>query len=172
MCKEFVTKLKFLVEDGRFKFVLSGSLLGVEIVNVKSAPVGYLQTITMYPLDFEEFLQVFHVTEDILNVLRQSYSLVKPVDEAIHKKLMDIFQLYLIIGGMPAAVAQYQLTGNIDEVMAEHDAIIELYKLDFTKYETEDKKLLLSHIYEMIPAEINEKNKRFIILRNQSFRCY
>lgn len=72
-----------------------------------SALVGYLQTITMYPLDFEEFLQVFHVSEDILDVLRQSYQLVKPVDEAIHKKIMDIFQLYLIIGGMPAAVASF-----------------------------------------------------------------
>ena len=70
--KEIVTKIKFLVEDKRFRYVLSGSLLGVEITNLKSAPVGYLQTITMYPLDFEEFLQVFNISDEIKNfVYRQ-----------------------------------------------------------------------------------------------------
>lgn len=58
--KEIVTKIKFLVDDKRFRYILSGSLLGVEIVNLKSAPVGYLQTLNMYPLDFEEFLQIFN----------------------------------------------------------------------------------------------------------------
>ena len=61
--KEIVTKIKFLVDDKRFRYILSGSLLGVEIVNLKSAPVGYLQTLTMYPLDFEEFLQIFRPVE-------------------------------------------------------------------------------------------------------------
>lgn len=161
--KEIVTKIKFLVEDQRFRYILSGSLLGVEIVNLRSAPVGYLQTLTMYPLDFEEFLQVFNVGEPLLHTLRNAFTAKTPVDDVIHRKLMEIFHLYLIIGGMPAAVETYRTTGNIDDVMEEHRAIIEQYKLDFTQYEVEDRKLLLSHIYELIPAELNEKNKRFIL---------
>ena len=161
--KEIVTKIKFLVEDQRFRYILSGSLLGVELVNLRSAPVGYLQTITMYPLDFEEFLQVFNVGEPVLHTLRNAFTSKTPIDEMIHRKLMEMFHLYLIIGGMPAAVEKYRTIGSIDDVMAEHRAIIEQYKLDFTQYEEENRKLLLSHIYELIPAELNEKNKRFVI---------
>ena len=161
--KEIVTKIKFLVEDQRFRYILSGSLLGVEIVNLKSAPVGYLQTLNMYPLDFEEFLQVFNVGLPVLKILRQAFFTKTPVDEMIHGKIMEIFNLYLIIGGMPAAVEKYRTTGNIDDVMDEHRAIIEQYKLDFTQYEEENRKLIITHIYELIPAELNEKNKRFMI---------
>ena len=161
--KEIVTKIKFLVEDKRFRYVLSGSLLGVEITNLKSAPVGYLQTITMYPLDFEEFLQVFNISDEIKKVLKTSFIDKKPVDTFIHDKLMEMFRLYLIIGGMPAAVQKYVETGNIDDVIIEHNSIIEQYKLDFTQYEEENKKIQLSYIYEMIPSELNEKNKRFKI---------
>lgn len=161
--KDIVTKIKFLVEDKRFRYVLSGSLLGVEIVNLKSAPVGYLQTLKMVPLDFEEFLQVFNVEEEILNILNRSFITKQPVDEIIHNKMMEIFNLYLIIGGMPAAVEKYRNRADIDEVMEEHRAIMEQYMLDFTQYEEENRKLIIRNIYELIPAEINEKNKRFMI---------
>ena len=161
--KEIVTKIKFLVDDKRFRYILSGSLLGVEIVNLKSAPVGYLQTLNMYPLDFEEFLQIFNVGQPVLAMLRKAFASKTPVDEVIHGKIMEMFNLYLIIGGMPAAVEKYRTTGNIDDVMDEHRAIIEQYKLDFTQYEEENRKLIITHIYELIPAELNEKNKRFMI---------
>lgn len=161
--KEIVTKIKFLVDDKRFRYILSGSLLGVEIVNLKSAPVGYLQTINMYPLDFEEFLQIFNVGQPVLDILRKAFTSKTPVDEVIHGKIMEMFNLYLIIGGMPAAVEKYRTTGNIDDVMDEHRAVIEQYKLDFTQYEEENRKLIITHIYELIPAELNEKNKRFMI---------
>ncbi len=159
--KEIVTKIKFLVDDKRFRYILSGSLLGIEITNLKSAPVGYLQTLTMYPLDFQEFLQIFNVDEKILHNLKSAYISKTPVDELVHKKLIDIFNLYLIVGGMPAAVEKYRLTSNIDDVIDEHKSIIEQYKLDFTQYEEENRKLLITRIYELIPAELNEKNKRF-----------
>ena len=161
--KEIVTKIKFLVDDKRFRYIMSGSLLGVEIVNLKSAPVGYLQTLNMYPLDFEEFLQIFNMGEPVLDMLRKAFTSKTPVDEVIHDKIMKMFNLYLIIGGMPAAVEKYRTTGNIDDVMDEHRAIIEQYKLDFTQYEEENRKLIITHIYELIPAELNEKNKRFMI---------
>ncbi|WP_373798628.1 ATP-binding protein [Bacteroides heparinolyticus] len=161
--KEIVTRIKFLVDDKRFRYIMSGSLLGVEITNLKSAPVGYLQSIKMYPLDFEEFLQIFGVEEPILSRLRSAYIAKTPVDEVIHRKIMEMFNLYLIIGGMPAAVEKYRTTGSIDDVMDEHRSIIEQYKLDFTQYEEENRRLIITRIYEMIPAELNEKNKRFMV---------
>lgn len=161
--KEIVTKIKFLVDDKRFRYILSGSLLGVEIINLKSAPVGYLQTLNMYPMDFEEFLQVFNVSEAVIGKLRSAFQTKAPVDEVIHGKIMEIFNLYMIIGGMPAAVEKYRTTGSIDDVMDEHRAIIEQYKVDFTQYEEENRKLMITNIYELIPAELNEKNKRFMI---------
>lgn len=158
---EIVTTIKFLVEDGRFRYILSGSLLGVEAKNIKSAPVGYLQSLTMYPLDFEEFLQLFRVDKKIMDELKDCYTKRQPVDEVIHKRFNEIFNLYLIIGGMPAAVDAYQRTNNIDDVITEHNSIIEQYKQDFTKYEAQHKRLFLTRIYNIIPAELNEKNKRF-----------
>lgn len=160
-CKEIVTKIKFLVDDKRYRYVLSGSLLGVEITNLKSAPVGYLKTLQMFPLDFEEFLWMFEISDAAIDALKKSYLDTTPVDETIHKRMLQLFNLYLIIGGMPAAVEKYRQTENIDAVMAEHEAILEQYKLDFTQYEATSKKLLLSNIYEMIPAELNSQNKRF-----------
>lgn len=160
-CKEIVTRIKFLVDDRRYRYILSGSLLGVELVSLRSAPVGYLETLNMYPLDFEEFLQVFAVKEELIGSLRRSYLDKTPVDDEIHKKMIEIFNLYLIIGGMPAAVELYRQSGNIDDVIRNHDSLVERYKEDFTQYEAENRKLLISQIYNLIPSELNEKNKRF-----------
>ncbi|MCD8121695.1 MAG: ATP-binding protein [Clostridiales bacterium] len=161
--KDIVTRIKFLVEDGRFRYILSGSLLGIEIVNLRSAPVGYLKSVTMYPLDFEEFLQVFEVSDEVLDRLKDCFAQKKPVDEVVHQKMLDIFHLYLIIGGMPAAVEKYRVSEDINAVIDEHLSIIEQYKLDFTQYEEENRRLVLTRIYELIPAELNEKNKRFMV---------
>lgn len=161
--KEIITKIKFLVEDKRYRYILSGSLLGVELVNLKSAPVGYLKSLQMYPLDFEEFLQLFQISDAAFESLKEACHNREAVDEVIHKKMLQLFHLYLIIGGMPAAVEKYRQTENIDAVMEEHEAILQQYKLDFTQYEAENKKLLLTNIYELIPAELNEQNKRFKI---------
>ena len=159
--KEIVTKIKFFVEEGSFRYILSGSLLGVELTNLKSAPVGSLHTIKMYPLDFEEFLQVFNVQHKLIDSLLKSFEKKAPVDEIVNKKLLDIFNLYLLIGGMPSAVMRYVETSSLEEVYEEHIAIIEQYKQDFTKYEAQDKKFYLTQVYDLIPAELSEKNKRF-----------
>jgi len=159
------------VEDRRFRYVLSGSLLGVELNSVESAPVGYLETHVLYPLDYEEFLQVFNVSDELISVLKDSFINKTQIDELIHQRLMDIFRLYLIIGGMPAAINAYQESNDINDVITEHNSIIEQYKLDFTQYEETNKKLQLRNIYEMIPSELNEMNKRFMVRDiNKNFR--
>ena len=159
--KELTTKIKFWVDEGSFRYIFSGSLLGVELKNIKSAPVGYLKTYTMYPLDFEEFLQVYNFTEDLRSTLYRSFVERKPVNNTVHKRMMQIFNLYLNIGGLPAAVQKYHETRNLEDVISEHDDIIIQYNKDFTHYEVEEKKPYLTQIYDLIPAELNSSNKRF-----------
>ena len=159
--KELATKIKFWVDEGSFRYIFSGSLLGVELKNIKSAPVGYLRTITMYPLDFEEFLQLYNFNDELKSSLKKSFIDKIPVNESVHEKMMQIFNMYLNVGGMPSAVDKFKETKNLELVLKEHNDIISQYKKDFTKYETEDKKPYLTHIYDLIPAELNSSNKRF-----------
>ena len=159
--KELTTKIKFWVDEGSYRYIFSGSLLGVELKNIRSAPVGYLRTFTMYPLDFEEFLQIYNFTDELRLSLYKSFVEKKPVNEAVHKRMLNIFNMYLNVGGMPAAVSKFQESNNLEDVIMEHNDIVVQYKKDFTRYEKEEKKLFLTEIYDLIPTELNSSNKRF-----------
>ena len=161
-CPEIVTKIKFLVDEGSFKYVMSGSLLGVELKGIASAPVGYLSVLKMYPMDFEEFMIANHVSKATLEMLKDKFETVRPVDEFIHQKLLALFFVYLIVGGMPDAVKTYIATKDIREVDKVQRDIVTQYKEDFSQYESEDKKLKLISIYDIIPAELNKQNKKFV----------
>ena len=161
-CPEIVTKIKFLVEEGSFKYVMSGSLLGVELKGITSVPVGYLTVLRMYPMDFEEFMIANNVSKTTLEMLKAKFETCQPVDEFIHQKLLSLFFIYLIVGGMPDAVKSYIATKDIREVDKVQRDIVALYKEDFSQYESEDKKLKLISIYDIIPAELNKQNKKFV----------
>ena len=161
-CPEIVTKIKFLVEEGSFKYVMSGSLLGVELKGIASVPVGYLTFLRMYPMDFEEFMIANNVSKTTLEMLKAKFETCQPVDEFIHQKLLSLFFIYLIVGGMPDAVKIYIATKDIREVDKVQRDIVALYKEDFSQYESEDKKLKLISIYDIIPAELNKQNKKFV----------
>ena len=161
-CPEIVTKIKFLVDEGSFRYAMSGSLLGVELKGIASAPVGYLSIIKMYPMDFEEFMVANSVSKTTLDMLKDKFETGQPVDDFIHQKLLSLFFVYLIVGGMPDAVKKYIETKDIREGdKIQHD-IVELYKEDFSQYEHENKKLKLKSIYEIVPAELNKQNKKFV----------
>lgn len=161
-CLEIVTKIKFLVEEGSFKYVMSGSLLGVELKGIASAPVGYLTVLRMYPMDFEEFMVANNVSDTTRDMLKEKFDTCSPVDEFIHQKLLYMFFVYLIVGGMPDAVKTYIETKDIREVDKVQRDIVTLYKEDFSQYELEDRKLRLKSIYDIIPAELNKQNKKFV----------
>lgn len=161
-CPEIVTKIKFLAEEGSFKYVMSGSLLGVELKGIASAPVGYLTVLRMYPMDFEEFMVANNVSDTTLEMLKEKYETCSPVDEFVHQKLLSLFFVYLIVGGMPDAVKTYVETKDIREVDKVQRDIVTLYREDFTQYELEDKKLKVKSIYDIIPAELNKQNKKFV----------
>jgi predicted AAA+ superfamily ATPase len=159
--KDVVTRIKFWVDDGRFKFILSGSLLGIELQTLRSAPVGYLTELKMFPLDFEEFLMASNVTDETIDYLKKCFEKIQPVGDVINAKMMEHFRRYLVVGGMPDAVKEYITTGNISRVTEIQSNIIELYKKDFTKYEVKEKKLNLISIYDMMPSQLLSQNKRF-----------
>ena len=161
-CPEIVTKIKFLVDEGSFRYAMSGSLLGVELKGISSAPVGYLSIIRMYPMDFEEFMVANGISKTTLDMLKDKFETCQPVDDFIHQKLLALFFVYLIVGGMPDAVKKYIETKDIREVDKIQRDIVELYKEDFSQYEHEDKKLKLKSIYEIVPAELNKQNKKFV----------
>lgn len=163
-CPDIVTAIKFLVDDGSYRYILSGSLLGVELTDLRSEPVGYMGVKDMYPLDFEEFVQGIGIGEQIISSLRNAWVKRIPVDEFVHAKIMELFRLYLVVGGMPAAVSKYIENNNLQEVMAIQQDIIRLYKRDIAQYDS-DNKLFIEEIFNLIPPELNAKNKRFILKR-------
>ena len=161
-CPEIVTKIKFLVDEGSFRYVMSGSLLGVELKGIVSAPVGYLSVLRMYPMDFKEFMIANDVSNTTLEMLREKFETCSPIDEFIHEKLLSLFFIYLIVGGMPDAVETYIETKDIRKVDRIQRDIVTMYREDFSQYEAEDKKLKLKSVYDIIPAELNKQNKKFV----------
>ena len=173
-CKECVTQIKFLIEEGSYAYGLTGSLLGVELNDIRSEPVGYMDVIEVFPLDFEEFSLAVGVSDTVIDALRRSCESRIPVDEVVHRQMMSLFNLYLIIGGMPAAVWKYIQTRNMQQVLAEQRAILRTYKRDIARYDR-DEKLYLDEIFDLIPSELNAKNKRFILKQlneNAKFNKY
>ena len=161
-CKDIVTAIKFLVEEGSYSYILSGSLLGIDLKDIRSVPVGYMDIVEMFPLDFEEFALANRVSQNVIEALKNSFEYGMQVDALVHVKMMELFRLFLIVGGMPAAVMQYLTTNNIKEVVRIQESIIALYKKDITKYDTNNK-LYIEDIFDLIPSELNSKNKQFIL---------
>lgn len=173
-CPEIVTAIKFLVDDGSYRYILSASLLGVELKDLRSEPVGYMGVKDMYPLDFEEFISCVGINGNVIESLRNAWDNRTSVDGFVHSKIMELFRLYLVVGGMPAAVSKYIESNNLQEVMSVQQDIIRLYKRDIAQYDP-DNKLYIEEIFNLIPPELNAKNKRFILKRlneNAKFERY
>lgn len=163
-CPEIVTAIKFLVEEGSYRYILSGSLLGVALKDLRSEPVGYMGVKEMYPLDFEEFVSAIGIGNNVLDALRNAWEHRTEADALVHEKMMELFRLYLVVGGMPAAVSKYLESNNLQEVLRVQQDIIRLYKRDIAQYDPGNK-LYIEEIFDLIPPELNAKNKRFILKR-------
>ena len=162
ICPEVITYIKFLVDEGSYSYILSGSLLGIEINALRSVPVGYLTIKRMFPLTFREFVSNLGINSKILDSLEISFKEKKPVDDFIHQKMMELFRVYLVVGGMPAAVNRYIETNNLNEVIDIQRQIVNLYKKDITQYD-KNNKLAIAQIFDLIAPQLNSQNKRFII---------
>lgn len=165
LCPEVVTMIKFLVDEGSYRYVMSGSLLGVELHDLRSEPVGYMETKEMYPIDIQEFFTAIGLSEEVVDGLRENWERNIPVDDFVHNQLMRAFRLYLIVGGMPEAVSEYLATNNLQCVVRIQKSILLQYRRDIMKYQNDDndKRLRLAEIFQLIPSELNAKNKRFVL---------
>ena len=161
---QYLTLLKFFREDRRFRFIASGSLLGIPLRETTSIPVGSIIRKNMYQLDFEEFLIANGFGQEALNTLRTKLMNRESLDESLHDYIMNLFRRYLLVGGLPAAVNEYLDSHNIVKVRNVQENIRSLYEVDATKYEkNSNKTLLIRRIYNMIPSQLENKKKRIII---------
>ena len=161
-CPDVVTYIKFLVQDGTCHYILSGSLLGVELKNVRSVPVGFMDEVRMFPLDFEEFVLANGELPVLIEKAREAWQERKPLDRLYHERLAKLFRLYLVVGGMPAAVQRFLDTHDIAAVIAEQRQILVEYRKDITKYD-EENSLRIREVFERLAPELNKKNKRFYV---------
>lgn len=158
-----LTLAKFLVEDGRFTYIASGSQLGIALKTTQSIPIGSIELFSMYPLDFEEFLIANGVGELLINEMRRKFEAKEALNESLHMKVMDYFRKYLLVGGMPSAVNTYLSEHNMVSVRNIHRDISLLYKNDAAKYESESlRKLKIQRIYDMVPSNLEKVKKRIV----------
>ena len=158
-----LTLAKFLVEDGRFTYIASGSQLGIALKTTQSIPIGSIELLSMYPLDFEEFLIANGVVELLINEMRRKFEAKEALNESLHMKVMDYFRKYLLVGGMPSAVNTYLSEHNMVSVRNIHRDISLLYKNDAAKYESESlRKLKIQRIYDMVPSNLEKVKKRIV----------
>lgn len=159
-----LTLAKFLMQDGRYTFIASGSQLGVTLKRTQSIPIGYVSIEHMYPMDFEEFLIANGVGDILIEELRSQFIKRESPKEGLHNILMDYFRKYLIVGGLPDAVNTFVNSGNIMRVRDIQREIHSLYGLDAAKYEKENnRKLKIQRIYSMIPSVLSNKKKRIVV---------
>ena len=156
---DLLTLLKFLRQDDRFTYIVSGSQLGIALNETLSKPGGKIKVVRMFQLDFEEFLWANGVGEEFIDHARKCFSQRIALDEPLHNRMMDLFKKYLLVGGLPDAVNKFIETHNIVEVRAAQKEVYELYKGDASQYDKE-RKLVIERVYELVPSYLENKKKR------------
>lgn len=164
-----LTLLKFLSKDNKFTYIASGSLLGVTLADTPSIPMGSIRKVRMYPLDFEEFLYANGMNEFVIDAMRKKFEKLEPLDESMHKKIMDLFRKYLLVGGLPDAVNVYLEQKNIQAVREVQREIHSYYAADASKYD-EEKNLMIRRVYDLIPSNMENKKKRVIAQKIENKR--
>ena len=168
-CGNARTAVKFLAEDMRFDVISSGSLMGLTYgedgddgVEVpESVPVGYESQITMYSLDFEEFLWAYGYDETVISMLRSYYETGETVPESIHNKFESLFREYMVVGGMPEAVADFAANKDFNRVHAIQSDIIAEYRDDISKHAKGKEKQFVRMCYDAVPKQLAKELKKF-----------
>jgi hypothetical protein len=161
-CPDARTAIKFLAEDGRFQYIESDSLLGINYKDVSSYPVGFESQIEMYPLDFEEFLWAKGVGEDTVDDVRRTLTELRRVDDFTHEVLMKHYREYLVVGGMPKVVSTFLTNSDFSETLRQQKIITDSYRLDISKY-AGAQKTKAKRFFDAIPSQLAKERKRFIL---------
>ena len=169
VCGNARTSLKFLSEDRRYDVICSGSLLGltyaedadVDVEDVESLPVGHEDFITMYPLDFEEFLWATGISSLQISTLREYYDSAENPPVIIRKKYEELFREYIVVGGMPEVVASYAENRDFTKVNIIQNRILETYRNDISKHAKGAEKTKVRACYDAVPRQLAKELKKF-----------
>lgn len=161
-CERALTSLKYFCEEApEFHIAAAGSLLGVAINRQHySFPVGKVETITLYPLDFEEYLWA-REKEFLCEEIHSAYAQMAPLPEALHQEALELYREYLIIGGMPACINAFLKSGSFLEVPLVQNGILDNYIADMAKYASNPDSVKIRACYQSIPAQLAKDNKKF-----------
>lgn len=159
LCPRARSAIKYLVADGRYDYLETGSLMSIK-KNVKDILIpSEEEHLKMYPLDFEEFLWALD-NETLMPLIQTCYEKKQPMGQALHRKAMDYFRQYMIVGGMPQAVARYAETRDFDSIDRVKRAILELYRADIVKHAV-GYEIKVEQILDNIPAQLQKHDKKF-----------
>ena len=153
-----ITMLKDLKKEKKYRFIASGSLLGVTLKHI-FIPMGSINEVKMYPMDFEEFLWANNVNKDVVDYLKECFINKEKVEDAIHDTILSLFKDYLICGGLPDAVTQYVINKNVIKTRNIQSQIFTYYRDDCAKYDL-DHKLKISKVYDLLISNMSNKVKR------------
>ena len=162
-CPEARTALKFFNNDGRYDVIGTGSLLGVKGYGKepRSIPVGSETVMTMYPLDFEEYLWAEGIDEKIIHFLSDSLEKEKPIPKALHEHLRQLLLQYTIVGGMPEIVKTFISNRQLNQVLKMQRDILYSYEDDMIKYADKSDKSHITECFRSIPKQLSKENKKF-----------
>ena len=159
LCPRARAAIKFLVADGRFDYIETGSLMSIKKNTQGIVIPSEERTIKMYPMDFEEFLWATG-NDMLMGLVRQMFEQQKPMGQVFHRQVMDAFRLYMIVGGMPQAVLKYLETKDFDRVDAAKRDILDIYRNDIFNYAGEQADKVAS-IFDQIPSQLSKHEKKF-----------
>ena len=160
-CPNAITALKFLSMAKAFDVIATGSLLGINYKEVASYPVGYIEHLEMHSLDFEEFCWASGISEESFSDLRNYLDTLKPIPESIHKKMLEIFKEYIVVGGMPRVVQEYVDNHNFQNVLYMQKGILNDYENDIIKYAEGSEKIKIKNCFLSIPRQLAKDYKKF-----------
>ncbi len=162
-CPDIVTMAKFLVEDGRYDYVFTGSMLGTELRHVRSFPVGYATELHMYPLDFEEFCWAIGISDAALSAVRSAYENREPIDDYLHEAMLRNFRTYVVCGGMPEVVQRFlDGKGDLAAIRPLQAELNTQYELDISKY-APTRAPFIKSIFSQISQQLDDQTRRFIV---------
>ena len=161
-CQEAITSLKFWAIDNRYDVIVSGSLLGIDYKRASSYPVGYVDYLRMYGVDFEEFLWGIGISEDMTGNLYKFLHSNTVIPQAINSQMMNYYRLYIAIGGMPEAVQKYIDTKDFREVDQIQRSLLQGYQYDIAHYATAEEKVKAEKCYLSLAKQLLDKeNHKF-----------
>lgn len=160
-CPNARTALKFLAIDNKYDVIASGSLLGISYKSVPSIPVGYERQLTMYSLDFEEFLWAIGFNENSISYIKEHFENHEKIENGINDEMFRKLREYIVVGGMPDVVNTFIETNNFSDVQKAQDKILFDYNDDIIKYAENVEKPKIRKCYNSIPKQLAKENKKF-----------